>query len=193
MNSGEVGQQKLNAKMTTEEIDRATDLAAEELTESKAQALGVQQPEAQQGQGSSFGRAAAGNLGNRILTYNPNQEAKVIADTEQIIKTAEIDSGYGEVVKSGNESLVGVATEVQAKEYLDEDRNMLLTEKGDNGPYAQGIMERNNKRLTNTTIARVDQLISENNYHPGKLDEIMNRSRTNFLKDVFNRILGSRN
>ena len=193
MNSGEIGQEKLNAKATTAEIDRATDLAAEELTESKAQALGIQRPEAYPEQNSNLGRAAAGNLGNRVLTYNPDQEGKAIADTERVLRAAEIDNGYGEAVKSGNESLVGVATELQAKEHLEEDRNMLLTEQGGNGPYAQGIMERNNKRLTNATIARVDQLISENNYHPGKLDEIMSRSRTNFLKDVFNRILGSRN
>lgn len=178
MNSGEVGQQKLNAKMTTEEIDRATDLAAKELTESKARALA---------------RSEAGNLGNRILTYNPEQEAKIITDTEQVTEKTEIDNGYEVAARSGNENLVGVETGIQIKDHLEEDRDMVRTEQGDNGPYAQNIMERNNKRLTKATVAKVDRLISEKNYHPGELDEMMNRSRMNFLKDVFNRILGSRN
>lgn len=209
MNSGEIGQEKLNARELTKEIDHATDLAAGELSESKARELGqnvltnanldmsgVQTPE-QNLRGlemsQNLNREAAGSLGNRVLTYNPEQAAKIVADNERVQAMAEIDNGYGEAVKSGNESLVGVESKIQTKERLQEDREMIQTEEGQNGPYARNIMERNNKRLTKDTVNNVNKLIADNNYYPGKLDELMTRSRTNFLKDVFNRILGSRN
>lgn len=90
-------------------------------------------------------------------------------------------------------SLVGAETNVQAQEWLAEDREDIENESGLNGHYVKNIMDKNNKHITSETVAAVERMIAQNEYHPSKLDRMANQARTEFLKNVFNRILGSRN
>ncbi len=207
MNGSEVGQNKLNAKEFSKDIDLATDLTAAELSASKAKALGLENANGvPDSQGNSLNgynptqpmsREQAGGLGNRIITFNPEQNpAEVqrdILDNERVQRMAEIDNGYAEAAKTNSEDLIGVESKTQAKERQEAERYILASEQGQNGQYTKNLMDRNRKRITNETVAAVDKLISDNNYHPGQLDRLLMQSRTNFLKDVFNRILGSWN
>lgn len=179
----EYGRQNIpNVRELTEEIDRSTDLTAPELSESKSR---------------EFSREQAGNIGGKVLTYNPDQlanptEQMNIANTEHIREMTEVENGYGAQAME-KASLIGAETEIQAQERLAEDREDIANEQGLNGSYVKKIMDSNNKRITHDTVDAVDRMISRHDYHPGQLDELMTQNRTTFLKDVFNRILGSRN
>ncbi len=179
MNGSELGQRNQNAREMTEEIDQATSI---EVAQERPQQV------------NSLDRTQAGSFGNRVLTYNPDLEVsnKDVLENERVREMAEAENGYARQAME-NVSTIGAETKVQAREWLKEDREDVANEQGLNGPYVKNLMDRNNKRITNETVAAVDDIISKNEYHPGQLDELMNRTRTKFLKDVFNRILGSRN
>lgn len=180
MNGSELGQRGQNAREMTEEIDRAASIEA--ATQNR------------QRQPHALDREQAGDFGNRILTYNPDLEAgnKGVLENKRVREMAEAENGFARQAME-NVGTVGAETKVQAQEWLKEDREDVANEQGLNGPYVKNLMDRNNKRITNEAVAAVDDIISKNEYHPGQLDELMNRTRTKFLKDVFNRILGSRN
>lgn len=179
MNGSEMGQRTQSAREMTAEIDRATDVAAN------------QQLKVQEGvSGREIGRSQAGNFGNKVLTYNPDAQAEL--NNERVHEMAEIDNGYG-ADGADNANVVGEESRLQSAERLAEDREDVANEQGLNGNYVKNIMDRNNKRITAETVAAVDKLISDNEYRPGQLDQLMSTARTKFLKDVFNRILGSRN
>ncbi len=181
MNGNETGPKHQSAREMTAEIDRATE--------------------------PGLTRAQAGNLGSRVLTYNPDQnlsepnnfvnhelntaEHESDANAERVREIAEHDDG--DYTYANSEDLIGVETKTQVAERIDEDREDIANEQGKNGVYVKDIMDRNNKRITKETVAAVDGFISKHEYHPGQLDILTNRARTTFLKDVFNRILGSRN
>lgn len=180
MNGSESGQRNQNAREMTEEIDRAASI--EVAAQNRQQQL------------HALDRERAGNFGNRVLTYNPDLEIsnKDVLENERVREIAEAENGFARQAME-NVSTVGAETKVQAQEWLNEDREDIANEQGLNGSYVKNLMDRNNKRITSETVAAVDNIISKNEYHPGQLDELMNRTRTKFLKDVFNRILGSRN
>ncbi len=177
MSSKSLSQLRHDAMELTREIDQATDAAVN----------------TQQEQPNLMNRERAGQLGGKILTYNPNQlPEKEAYEAERVKEIAEIDNGY--VQKDlENPNLVGAETEVQVKERLAEDREDIENESGVNGEYVKNLMERNNKRLTDEAVQMVDRVISKNEYHPNVLDREVNNYRRRFLKEVFNRILGSRN
>lgn len=185
MNGNEAGQNVKNAQQMTEEIDRLTDLETERRFEGAEQLSPDRHV---------LNRNQAGNLGNRVLTYNPDQNETNSLDlnTERVQQIAEVDTGYSRAAME-NPDLAGAETKVQSQEWLAEDREDIENELGLNGKYVKNIMDRNQKNLTAETVDVVDKIISKNNYHPSQLDEAVNSLRTNFLKDVFNRILGSRN
>lgn len=180
MNGSEMGQKSQTAREMAAEIDRATDLAANRQKNTNER----------EANGDALSRTQAGNLGNKVLTYNPDMQAE--RNSERVHMMAELDNGYG---ANGTENplAVGEESKVQVAERLGEDREDIANEQGLNGVYVKNNMDRNNKRITNETVASVDKLISDNEYNPGKLDQLMTNARTKFLKDVFNRILGSRN
>lgn len=190
MNGNEAGQNTQNARQMTEEIDRLTDLATEEQHRHIEQTRGGE---------LSLNRDQASNLGNRVLTYNPEQQglrsnldSNTDLNTERVQQIAEADAGYQSEAKV-NFDPTGAETPVQSQEWLAEDREDIENELGLNGKYVKRIMDRNQKNLTAEAVEVVDKIISKNNYHPNQLDEAANSLRTSFLKDVFNRILGSRN
>lgn len=183
MNGNEMGRTVQNAREMTKEIDQVTEAEVEKLAQ-----------QAQYG----MDRGQAGSLGSQILTHNSedddpvHQENEVISSNNEVRRMAEAEEGYVEAAKFDT-SIVGAETSVQAKERLAEDREDISNETGMNGLYVKNIMSRNNKRITDETVAAVDHIIASKSYHPGELDEIANKARVKFLKDVFNRILGSRN
>lgn len=181
MNGNETGRKHQSARELTAEIDRATDPV--------------------------LARSQAGNLGSRVLTYNselnPSElhnlddhnlgaaEGQKDANVERVREMAERDDG--DYAYANREDLTGVETQTQVAERMDEDQEDVANERGENGMYVKDIMDRNNKRITKETVAAVDSFISKHEYHPGQLDALTNKARTTFLKNVFNRILGSRN
>lgn len=190
MNGNEAGQNAQNARQMTEEIDRLTDLATEEQHGHNEQTRGGE---------SSLNRDQASNLGSRVLTYNPERNdsrpdfsPNAGLNTERVQQIAEADAGYQPETRV-NFDPTGTETPVQSQEWLAEDREDIENELGLNGKYVKRIMDRNQKNLTAEAVEVVDKIISKNNYHPNQLDEAANSLRTSFLKDVFNRILGSRN
>lgn len=183
MNGNESGRLAQNAREMTAEIDRVTEEEVAKLEKHEQQELG---------------RQRAGSLGGQILTYNPDQKAairqeqSVIQSNENVRRQAERDEGYIEAARH-NTGINGAETGVQAQEWVAEDKEDIANESGLNGRYVKNLMDRNNKRITKETVAAVDKMIADNEYHPSKLDRMATSARTTFLKDVFNRILGSRN
>lgn len=195
MNGNEWEQGKQSARELTEEIDRATNIAVEDLEKE-------QQRELDRGQAGTLGskvltynpEASVSGVG-QVLTYNPDQavmpaEQRVEQSNTLVRQMAAVEN-YGEQVLE-NPVLAGAGSKRQAEERMAEDAEDLANEEGFS-PYAQNIMERNNKRITGETVARVDKMIADNNYHPAQLEEMTNKARIVFLKDVFNRIFKSRN
>lgn len=198
-NGHESRQAAQSAREMTAEIDRVTEAEVAKLERQNQPNLDRQQ---------------AGSLGSQILkrgserdsqqdamlhdtSYNHEQnviqtERAAIYSNEQVRRQAEREEGYLEAAETDT-GITGAETTVQAQEWLAEDQEDVANETGLNGRYVKNLMDRNNKRITKETVAAVDKMIVDNEYHPSKLDRMASKARTDFLKDVFNRILGSRN
>lgn len=196
MNGGDIEQkeQMLEAPQTSQmmqreravELGRSVDIALQEL-----------ESEQQLGQERGVDRERAGNLGGKVLTYNPENTAmetsaeRSVAESNQAVREMAAIENYGEQVLS-NPNLAGTESELQIKERIAADQEDIANENGFS-PYAQRIMERNNERLTKETVMGVDRMIAENNFHPAQLDKKTNEARAEFLLKVFNRVFGIRN
>lgn len=177
MNGDARDRERLDAREMTEEIDRATDFEVLQQNEREANVLG---------------RERAGNIGSRVLTYNPQNPQLMQEQERRVQEMAEAENGFSaEALEQPN--MIGVESKVQVAEREAEDAEDVANELGLNGRYVEGLMKRNGERITDQTVAAVDKMIAENEAHPGRLDQLANKARTTFLKDVFNRILGSRN
>ncbi len=166
---------ELTAREMTEEIDQATSFEALQRNNEVGR--------------DALERERAGSLGNRVLTYNPQLAQEQNTRVQEMVET---ENGLSETAME-RPNLVGEESKVQVAERAAEDAEDVANELGLNGRYVEGLMKRNGERITNQTVEAVDKLIAENEARPGRLDQLANKARTAFLKDVFNRILGSRN
>lgn len=213
MNGNKSGQAEQNAREMTAEIDRITEAEVARL-----EAQNQLHRDGEHANNRSLNREQAGSLGSQILTYNPSresiastpstngqvltynpdrsspiqQENEVIRSDERVLRQAEREEGYLEAAEHDT-SINGAETAIQAQQWLADDREDIANESGLNGRYVKNLMDRNNKRITKETVNAVDKMIEDRNYHPSQLDRVATKARVEFLKDVFNRILGSRN
>lgn len=170
----EIGQARRTAKELTEEIEQATNMAAGEFVDEKAQNSGDNLAS------GGIERGRAGVLGGKVLNNNlENGEARVL-----------------EMVAHENgerAELSGEESELLVRERLAEDREDIDNELGRNGRYVQNIMSRNSEEITTNVMTATDALTRQTSFRPNQLDLEVAQERTKYLKNVFNRILGSRN
>lgn len=182
------------------ELDRATNIAVDDLEREQQQQLDRDRASSLGGKVLTYnpeqsGMAGNGNFDDRVLTYNPGNAAteaeRSVEQSNRFVRDMAAVENYGQQVLE-NPVLAGAESKIQVKERLAEDYEDVENEKGFS-PYAQNIMDSNNKRMTNETVAWVDKMIAENNFHPAQLEEKTNKVRVDFLLKVFNRVFKSRN
>lgn len=155
----------------------------------------------------ALGRGRAGELGSRVLTYNPERAQQGRSDSnvgrgrdgiesERVGRNEERRESnleYARDLAERDGDFLGAETQVQTEERLAEDREDVENELGLNGVYVKNLMDRNRKKITAETMAAVDKMIANDSYQPRELDQKMFKARTSFLGKVFGRSFGSRN
>lgn len=174
MNSGELGQEKQTARELTEEIDRATNVVS--LQERQAQSLD---------------RGQAGNLGNRVLTYNPEVN-KAELENERVREMAEIGNGLKGNAE-GNVSLVGMESALLIDEREELSRENLLNELDPKRDHEAEIMAKDQTGVAKEMMAKVETM-TRGNFRIMDLEVAMSKGRDRMLESFENpRRLGDRN
>lgn len=216
MNGSEVNQnshRSQSAREMTDEIEQATNLAIEErdLAEQRARLGGASMAAVRGMNGIENGKGAAENmqtlggltsersvnLGNKILTYNPDQVAReqrqMQRDTERVREIAETESGLAGRAEEGA-STVGMESAVLSGEREAQSQENLLNELDPKRDHEAQIMARDQTGVAREMATIVEGMTRNGNFRIMELEVALSKGRDRMLEAFENpRRLGDRN